>query len=89
MNRLSELLCGDYQNLGELSEILDLLASTINNFSIRCIKFLKQDAPQDIATFGAYCGRTLLEASCIALRGRITPYRKVIYCRLKKIKNFR
>ena len=88
MNRLSELLCGDYQNLGELSEILDLLASTINNFSIRCIEFLKQDAPQDIATFGAYCGRTLLEASCIALIGRITPYRVLLLKRYQEQPNY-
>ncbi|MDD5321838.1 MAG: hypothetical protein PHD43_14770 [Methylococcales bacterium] len=88
MNSLSELLCGDYKDLGELSEILDLLASTIDNFSIRCFEFLKQEAPQDIATFGAYCGRTLLEASCIALIGRITPYRLLLLKRYQEQPNY-
>ena len=84
MNSLSELLCGDYKNLDELSDILSLLESTIDTFSVRCFDFLKQDVPKDIATLGAYCGRTLLEASCIAMIGRITPYRLLLLKRYQE-----
>ena len=77
-NSLSKLLCGNYENLGELSNILLLLDSKIETFSNKCFYFLNQDASDDITTLGAYCGRTLLEASCIALIGRISPYRLLL-----------
>ncbi|PPD44351.1 MAG: hypothetical protein CTY16_11955 [Methylobacter sp.] len=88
MNKLSELLCGDYQNLGELSDILSLLGSTIDIFSEKCFEFLKQEEPKNITTLGAYCGRTLLEASCIALIGRITPYRLLLLKRYQEQPNY-
>lgn len=87
MNSLSELLCGDYKNLGELSDILALLDSSIDNFSTRCFEFLQQETPKDITTLGAYCGRSLLEASCIALIGRITPYRLLLLKRYQERPN--
>jgi len=88
MNNLSELLCGDFENLGELSDILSLLGFTIDNFSERCFEFLKQEGPENITTLGAYCGRTLLEASCIALIGRITPYRLLLLKRYQEQPNY-
>ncbi len=88
MSKLSELLCGNYRNLGELSEVLDLLASTIDDFSIRCFDFLQREESEDIATLGAYCGRALLEASCIALIGRITPYRLLLLKRYQEQPTF-
>ena len=84
MGSLSEMLCGNYKNLGELSEILELLASTIDDVSRRCFEFLQQNESDDITTLGAYCGRTLLEASCIALVGRITPYRLLLLKRYQE-----
>jgi hypothetical protein len=88
MNSLSRLLCGDYENLGELSDILKLLYSTIDTFSTKCFDFLTPTAPEDITTLGAYCGRTLLEASCIALIGRITPYRLLLLKRYQEQPNY-
>jgi hypothetical protein len=83
-NSLSKLLCGNYQDLGELSNILRLLDSKIETFSNKCFNFLEQEAPDDITTLGAYCGRTLLEASCIALIGRISPYRLLLLQRYQR-----
>ncbi|TRW95394.1 hypothetical protein [Candidatus Methylobacter oryzae] len=88
MSKLSELLCGDYRDLGELSEVLDLLASTIDDFSTRCFDFLQREESEDIVTLGAYCGRALLEASCIALIGRITPYRLLLLKRYQEQPTF-
>lgn len=87
MKSLGELVCGDYRNLGELSYILSFLESTIDVFSTKCFEFLKGDA-KDISTFGAYCGRTLLEASCIALIGRVTPYRLLLLKRYQEQPNY-
>lgn len=88
MKSFSKLLCGNYGELGELSEILALLDSTIDNFSTRCFEFLKQETTENITTLGAYCGRTLLEASCIALIGRITPYRLLLLKRYQEQPNY-
>lgn len=87
MKSLSELICGDYGNLGELSDILSLLDSTIDNFSTKCLEFLRGDVG-DISTLGAYCGRTLLEAACIALIGRVTPYRLLLLKRYQEQPNY-
>lgn len=88
MNNLSKLLCGDYENLGELSKILELLDSTIENFSSRCFEFLEQETPSDIATLGVYCGRSLLEASFTALIGRVMPYRLLLLREYQKQPNY-
>ncbi|MGR8933979.1 MAG: hypothetical protein ACU837_06255 [Gammaproteobacteria bacterium] len=87
MKSLSELICGDYTNLGELSDVLSLLDSTIDNFSTKCLGFLRDDIG-DISTLGAYCGRTLLEAACIALIGRVTPYRLLLLKRYQEQPNY-
>lgn len=87
MKSLSELICGDYRNLGELSDVLSLLDSTIDDFSTKCLGFLKDDVG-DISTLGAYCGRTLLEAACIALIGRVTPYRLLLLKRYQEQPNY-
>jgi hypothetical protein len=83
MKSLSELLCGDYEGLGDLSEILSVLDSTIDKFSTKCFEFLRNES-EDISTLGAYCGRTLLEAACIALIGRVTPYRLLLLKRYQE-----
>jgi hypothetical protein len=88
MNSFSKLLCGNYDDLAELSQILALLDSTIENFSNRCFTFLEESSNEDIATLGAYCGRTLLEASCIALIGRVTPYRLLLLKRYQEQPNY-
>ncbi len=80
---LGILLCGNYQGLGELSEILQQLAGTVDDFAPRCYSFIQSDSP-DITTFGAYCGRTLLETACTALIGRITPYRLLLLKRYQE-----
>jgi hypothetical protein len=69
-DELSILLSGNYQDLGELSDILTQLATTVDDFVPRCYSFIQNDSP-DITTFGAYCGRTLLETACTILIGRI------------------
>ncbi|MDD5266078.1 MAG: hypothetical protein PHO08_02965 [Methylococcales bacterium] len=83
MNELSILLCGKHDGLGELSDILVQLATTIDDFAPRCYFFIQNESP-DITTFGAYCGRTLLETACTILIGRITPYRLLLLKRCQQ-----
>lgn len=83
MDGLSILLCGKHNGLGELSDILAQLGSTIDDFAPRCYSFVQNESP-DITTFGAYCGRTLLETACTTLIGRITPYRLLLLKRCQE-----
>ncbi len=83
MDDLSVLLCGKHDGLGELSDILAQLASTIDDFAPRCYSFVQTESP-DITTFGAYCGRTVLEAACTILIGRLTPYRLLLLKRCQE-----
>lgn len=83
MDDLSILLCGKHNGLGELSDILAQLASTIDDFAPRCYSFIQADSP-DITTLGAYCGRTLLETACTLLIGRLTPYRLLLLKRCQE-----
>jgi len=73
VNELTLLLCGRHENLGELSQILEQLGNIIDNFAPRCFKFISEDNPIDITTFGPYCGRTILETACSILISRIDP----------------
>jgi hypothetical protein len=80
---LSILLCGQYDGFGDLSSILEQLATTIDDFAPRCYSFIQTES-SDITTFGAYCGRTLLETACTILIGRITPYRLLLLKRCQE-----
>lgn len=78
LTRLSRLLCGEYQQLGELSQILEQLGQTIDEFALRCFQFIAEDNSPDITAFGPYCGRTVLETACTILIGRLDPFRLLL-----------
>jgi len=78
MDKLTLLLCGNYHSLGELSEILSQLGTIIDDFAPRCYEFIPEKNDKDILTFGAYCGRTVLETACSIFIARIDPYRLLL-----------
>lgn len=84
MNSLTRLLSGEFENLGDLTDVITQLSGTVDDFSTRCFEFLRQERGRDISTFGAYCGRTLLESACILLIGRINPYRLLLLKRYQE-----
>ena len=87
MSELSLLLCGDYQDYGELSEILEQLAMAIDEFSPRCCDFITTNNG-DISIFGAYCGRSILETATTILIGRITPFRLLLLKRFQEQESY-
>lgn len=82
-SELSIILCGDYQGHGELSEILEHLATTVDKLAPKCYEFIMNQS-NDVLIFGAYCGRALLETACTILIGRITPYRLLLLKRYQE-----
>lgn len=87
-SELSIILCGDYQGHDELSEILEHLATTIDNLAPKCYEFITNES-NDVLIFGAYCGRALLETACTILIGRITPYRLLLLKRYQEQPNYK
>jgi len=88
VNELTLLLCGEHQHLGELSQILEQLGKTIDNFAPRCFKFLSENNPEDITTFGPYCGRTVLETACSIFISRLDPFRVLCVKRSQEQSNY-
>ncbi|MFK5968553.1 MAG: hypothetical protein QM487_00265 [Candidatus Marithrix sp.] len=88
MNELTLLLCGKHEHLGELSQILEQLGNTIDNFTPRCFKFISENNSSDITTFGPYCGRTILETACSILISRIDPFRVLLVKRNQEQPNY-
>lgn len=88
MTELSLLLCGEHQHLGELSQILEQLGKTIDNFAPRCFKFISENHSEDMTTFGPYCGRTVLESACSLFISRLDPFRVLLIKRRQEQSNY-
>ncbi len=88
MNELTLLLCGEHHHLGELSQILEQLGKTIDDFAPRCFKFISENDPQDMTTFAPYCGRTILETAANILIGRLDPFRVLLIKRYQEQANY-
>src|SRR5437879_3349175 len=76
MSSIGSLLCGDDAKTdGIAKSALSQLSRSINNFSTRAVKFLKEGASEDTLAFGPFCARVLLENACAALVGRLDSFR--------------
>ncbi|WP_147395207.1 hypothetical protein [Azospirillum cavernae] len=75
MGDIGCLLCGHDRTEGIAKNALGQLSISINNFSARAIKFLAEDASEDMLSFGPFCARVLLENASAALVGRLDTFR--------------
>jgi len=75
MRDLARLICGQYGADGDISTVLNQVALTIVNHGQRGVTFVHGKKRTDLATYGPYCGRVLLEAACTALIARLDPFR--------------
>jgi len=76
MSNLGFLLCGHYDNVDGISKAaFGQLASSINTFALKGIRFLTEVFSDETLSFGPFCARVLLENSCAALVGRLDPFR--------------
>jgi hypothetical protein len=75
MGGIGALLCGDASIDGIAKSALDQLSRSVTNFATRSVKFLAEDASDDMLTFGPFCARALLENACAALVGRLDSFR--------------
>ncbi len=75
MGDVGSLLCGHNKTEGIAKTALDQLAKSIDNFSARAVKFLRDEVSDDLLTLGPFCARVLLESSCAALVGRLDCFR--------------
>lgn len=75
MSGIGFLLCGDDKSEGISKAAFGQLASSIDGFASRGIRFLNEDASNETLSFGPFCARVLLENSCAALVGRLDPFR--------------
>lgn len=69
------LVCGDFQNLGDISEVLEFIGENVETFFVRCRDFLGSDGNTQLMQLGPYCGRAFLESACNAFIGRLDPVR--------------
>ncbi len=84
MAELATLLCGDYHTYGEVGDILGQLGITIDDFSLRCYKFIAGQNNEDLMTFGAYSARIILETACTIFIGRLDSYRLLLIKRYQE-----
>lgn len=75
MSNIGLLLCGHDKIEGIPKAAFGQLASSINSFASRGIRFLNEDVSNETLSFGPFCARVLLENSCAALVGRLDPFR--------------
>ncbi|MCI0621795.1 MAG: hypothetical protein L0387_09010 [Acidobacteria bacterium] len=75
MISIAYLLCGHDKTEGIANVALGQLASSIETFASKAIKFLNDDVSEETLSFGPFCARVLLENSCAALVGRLDPFR--------------
>jgi len=75
MNTLGTLLCGHENCHGVAKVALTQLRSSIDRFGGKAIGFLRENASDEMLTFGPFCARVLLENSCAALVGRFDAFR--------------
>lgn len=73
--KISPLVCGHGKTEGIAKVALDQLASSVDLFSGRAIKFLKRQTTADTLNFGPFCARAFLENACAALVGRLDSFR--------------
>lgn len=79
MESLSRLVCGSPVELGEASKVLGYLRHSIASFANKTESLLQCDANEsDLAMFGPFCARVIMETACASLVGRIDPFR-VLY----------
>jgi hypothetical protein len=77
---IGPLMCGRPAGANQADETLKHLSKTINTFSNRGIRYLKQDFSDEAKYFSAFCARVVLENSSAALVGRLDPFR-LLYLR--------
>lgn len=75
MSSIGLLLCGDDKIEGLPKAAFGQLASSIDSFASKGIRFLSEDFSNETLSFGPFCARVLLENSCAALVGRLDPFR--------------
>ena len=75
MSEIGLLLCGHNTTDGIPGAAFGQLASSIDRFASRGIKFLTEGVSDETLSFGPFCARALLENSCAALVGRLDPFR--------------
>jgi len=73
--RIGGLLCGHNSTKGVAKIALDQLASSIDRFGVRAVRFLSERASEEMLSFGPFCARVLLENSCAAIVGRLDSFR--------------
>jgi len=78
MGHLGSLLCGHQNKEGIAKKAMDQLANSLDSFSSRAVKYLREPASDDSQTFGPFCARVILENGCAALVGRLDCFR-VLY----------
>lgn len=75
---LALLLCGPPPNTpSELNEVLKHLSSTIDNVATE-IEKLGEFSESQIALYGPFLGRSILELGCTALIARLDPFRVLV-----------
>jgi len=75
MDKLARLICGNYENLGRLSDILGHLHKQITFYSTKSLESFQKPDEQVIINITPYYARVILELSLTALIGRIDPFR--------------
>ena len=75
MGKVASLLCGGGSAEGIAKLALDQLSRSIDTFSLRAVRYLKEEASEDTIVFGPFCARVLLENACAALVGRLDSFR--------------
>ena len=74
---LALLACGNYSDYGDIKDAFANLANKITQVEDRLMR-LPTESDDDISMLGPFLGRTLLESVCVALVGRIDPFRLLI-----------
>lgn len=78
LTSLSKLLCGERNtSSSELDEILGHLSSSIDNV-VKEISKLGDLNPDQVALYGPFLGRSILELGCTALIARLDPFRVLL-----------
>lgn len=72
---IAQLSCGHNMGQGIAKTALDQLATSVNSFGERAIRFLNEPSSEELLSFGPFCTRVLLENACAALVGRLDAFR--------------
>lgn len=88
MHPLTTIVCGSIPSRGSSAETLRHLACTLDGLLARTITLRRSGNPYDLALFGPFLGRAIIEVSFTAILSRFDPFRVLAIRRSQVANNY-